>query len=195
MRNVFMSFLLAAALLACKDQKAKEESPMVKTATTAEKKPAQAEFADLKYTTMGKQMMRQLEAGNIDQWVSNFADNGVYTWSSGDSLAGKKAITDYWRNRRLNVIDSIHFSNDIWIPIKVVEPQRGPDVPGIWLLSWNQVNVKYKNGKKLMFWVHTDYHYDANNKIDRAVQYIDRAPINAALGMQAPAGMKPAPTK
>ena len=89
-----MPFLLAAALLACKDQKAKEESPMVKTATTADKKPAQAEFADLKYTTMGKHMMRQLEAGNIDQWVSNFADNGVYTWSSGDSLAGKTAITD-----------------------------------------------------------------------------------------------------
>jgi hypothetical protein len=55
--------------------------------------------------------------------------------------------------------------------------------------------VKYKNGKKLAFWVHTDYHYDANNKIDRAVQYIDRAPINSALGVQAPAVMKPAPTK
>ena len=168
---------------------------MVKTATTSGTKPAQAEFADVKYTTMGKQMMQQLEAGNIDRWVNNFADNAVYTWSSGDSLAGKTAIADYWKNRRANVVDSIHFSNDIWVPLKVIEPQRGPDVPGVWLLSWNQVNVKYKNGKKLQFWVHTDYHYDANNKIDRAVQYIDRAPINAALGMQAAAGMKPASVK
>ena len=195
MRKAFIPFLLAMGLLACKDQKAKEESPMVKTATTSGSKPAQAEFADVKYTNMGKQMMRQLEAGNIDQWVNNFSDNGVYIWSSGDSLAGKTAIAGYWKNRRANVIDSIHFTNDIWVPLKVIEPQRGPDVPGVWLLSWNQVNVKYKNGKKLQFWVHTDYHYDASNKIDRAVQYIDRAPINAALGMQAASGMKPSPAK
>ena len=30
-------------------------------------------------------------------------------------------------------------------------------------------------------WIHTDYHFDANDKIDQVVQYIDRAPINAAI--------------
>jgi hypothetical protein len=29
-------------------------------------------------------------------------------------------------------------------------------------------------------WIHTDIHFDANDKIDRAIQYIDRVPINAA---------------
>jgi hypothetical protein len=29
--------------------------------------------------------------------------------------------------------------------------------------------------------VHTDFHYDSADKVDIAVQYIDRAPINAAL--------------
>jgi hypothetical protein len=43
------------------------------------------------------------------------------------------------------------------------------------------VDVKYKTGKKLMFWVHTDYHFDANDKIDRAIQYIDMAPIKEAI--------------
>jgi hypothetical protein len=54
---------------------------------------------------------------------------------------------------------------------------------GIWLLSWYQVNVKYKAAAKpIGFWIHTDYHFDANDKIDRAVQYIDMAPIKAAIG-------------
>jgi intergrase/recombinase len=69
------------------------------------------------------------------------------------------------------------------LPLKVNKPQKGPDVAGVWLLGWYQVHVKYKNGKKLAFWVHTDNHYDANDKIDITVQYIDRAPINKALGM------------
>jgi len=44
------------------------------------------------------------------------------------------------------------------------------------------VNVKYKNGKKLSFWIHSDFHYNAEDKVDIYIQYIDRAPINAALG-------------
>ena len=29
-------------------------------------------------------------------------------------------------------------------------------------------------------WIHTDQHFDANDKIDRVIQYLDRVPINAA---------------
>jgi len=188
--------LLAVVLFACKDQKNKDASPMVKTATkTSDNKPMPAEFADAKFADMGKQMLHEFEAGNSDQWMNRFADNAVYLWSGGDSLAGKQAISGYWKKRRMDVIDSIRFSNDIWLPIKVNTPQRGPDVPGVWLLNWYQVNVRYKNGKSLQFWVHSDYHFDAAEKVDRVVQYIDRAPINAALGAQAMAGMKPAATK
>ena len=196
MRKIFMPFLLAIVLFACKDQKEKEESPMVKTATaTTDNKPMQAEFADARYTDMGKQMLQQFEAGNIDQWMTGFADTAIYFWSSGDSLAGKKAIADYWKNRRASVISSIKFSNDIWLPIKINQPQKGPDMPGNWLLNWYMVDVTYKNGKTLKFWVHTDYHFNADNKVDRAIQYMDRAPINAALGTQATAGMKPSASK
>jgi hypothetical protein len=52
---------------------------------------------------------------------------------------------------------------------------------GIWLLSWYQVSAKYKNGNRAGQWIHTDYHFDANDKIDRVIQYLDRAVINAAL--------------
>jgi hypothetical protein len=30
-------------------------------------------------------------------------------------------------------------------------------------------------------WIHNDFHFDANDKVDEVVQYIDRAPINTAL--------------
>ncbi|TMI81527.1 MAG: nuclear transport factor 2 family protein [Bacteroidetes bacterium] len=171
-------------MLACNNQQktdADTKSAAATTDSSTTKTQPQSEFADPKYTDMGKRMLTQFESGDVDGWANNFADNAVYLWSAGDSLAGKKAITDYWKTRRATVIDSIKFTNDIWLPLKVNTPQKGPDLPGVWLLSWYQVNVKYKNGKKLQFWVHNDFHYDANDKVDRTVQYIDRAPINAAL--------------
>jgi hypothetical protein len=178
MKKIFMGLILSGILLACNNSKTEDDS-LVKEATDT--KPQPAEFADAKYTDLGKQMLQKFEGGDIEAWTSMFADNAVYAWSSGDSLAGKKEIMDYWKNRRNDVIDSIKFTNDIWLPIKINQPQKGPDQPGNWLLSWYQVDVKYKTGKKLMFWVHTDYHFDANNKIDRAIQYIDMAPIKEAI--------------
>src|SRR6266513_6082922 len=164
-----ISIIVAGCMLlfACNSSKTDNtpDNTTVSSADSSGKKMQASEFADPKYMDWGKKMIAQFESGDMDGWLGNFADNAVYSWSAGDSLAGKKAITDYWRNRRMNVIDSIHFSNDIWLPIKINTPQRGPDAPGNWLLSWYQVNVKYKNGKKLMFWTHTDYHYDNNDKI------------------------------
>lgn len=173
-------FLLAS----CNNTPTKPEMDNAKdTSTTVkEAKVPQSEFADERYVAMGKKGLEQLSAGNMDAWVDGYADSALFRWSSGDSLAGKAAIASWWKERRTKVIDSIQFSNDIWLPLKVNRSQKGPDVPGIWLLGWYQVNVKYKNGKKLQFWVHNDLHYNNNDKIDIAVQYIDRAPINKALG-------------
>ena len=79
------------------------------------------------------------------------------------------------------MIETIKFTNDIWLPIKVNQSQKGPDLPGNWLLSWYQVDVTYKTKKSLTYWVHTDIHYNERDQVDRFIQYIDRAPINAAL--------------
>jgi hypothetical protein len=182
MKKILIIASAGFILLACNNSKTESDNKMASGATDSSAVKQQAEFADSKYTDLGKQQLAKFESGDIDGWVNGFADNAVYAWSAGDSLAGKKAITDYWKDRRMNVIDSIKFTNDIWLPIKVNTPQRGPDMPGVWLLSWYQVDVKYKSGKKLTFWVHNDFHYDSNDKVDRAVQYIDRAPINAAVG-------------
>ncbi len=182
MKKFFILAACAVILFACgddkKDEPKKDESTM---SSTTDKKTQAVEFADAKYAEMGKKMSDQLASGDMDGWLSNYADNAMFRWSSGDSLSGKDAIGKYWKDRRMNVIDSISFSNHIWTPLKINTSQTQFDVPGVWLLSWYQVNVKYKKGKRLMFWVHVDHHFNADDKIDQTIQYIDMAPIKAAL--------------
>ena len=188
MKKVFFFVACCLTILACNNKPADTttaKTDSVSTPAAEPKTPPQSEFADPKYTEMGKQMAEQLSKGDVDAWANNFADNARYRWSSGDSLAGKAAILKYWKDRRTKVIDSLTFSSQVWLPIKVNRSQaEKADIPGIWLLSWYQVNAKYKNGKKLVFFVHTDFHFDNADKVDVAIQYIDRAPINAALGMK-----------
>ena len=176
MKNVFFALIASAALLSCSQPKQEQEATPV-----AEAKPQPVEFADSKYVAIGKEGIAALTSGDVATWMKAFADNANYYWSGGDSLVGKKAITDYWTDRRGKVIDKMVFSKDIWLAIKVNESQQGPEDKGIWLMSWYQVQPTYKNGATLKFWVHTDMHFDASDKIDRVIQYLDRAPINAAL--------------
>ena len=186
MKKILIMSVACMLLIACNDEK-KDDTKTAETTVSADntdKKMQQSEFADPKYAEWGKKMIAQMSSGDIAGWMSGYADNAVYQWSAGDSLGGKAAIEKYWTDRRKDVIDSISFSNDIWLPLKVNTPQKGPEQAGVWLLSWYQVNVKYKNGKRLIFWTHTDHHFDANDKIDRTIQYIDRAPINKALGVK-----------
>jgi hypothetical protein len=168
MKNVFYAMIFGFALIACKQPKQEQQQ---EAQPAVEAKPQPAEFADPKYMAIGKEGIAAFASG----------DNAVYNWSGGDSLVGKKAISDYWTERRTKVIDKMTISKDIWFAIKINEPQRGPDMKGVWLMSWYQVEPTYKNGATIRFWVHTDMHFDANDKIDRAVQYIDRVPIMAAL--------------
>jgi len=167
--------------IACSSPKTDDKTPATNdSAVVAPAKPLPTEIADQKYVDIGKSGNASLSSGNIDAWMSSFADNAVYIWNNGDSLAGKAKITDYWKQRRGNVIDSISFSMDIWLAVKVNEPQNAAHLPGIWLLGWYLTKAKYKTGKSMTQWIHTVMHFDANDKIDRVVQFLDRAPINAA---------------
>ncbi len=104
MRKIFLPLAMLALLFGCKDEQKTAEpgtDPMVKnTAVTTNDKPTPVEFADAKFMDMGKQMMSDFAAGNIDAYGEHFADNAVYLYSSGDSMTGKKAIVDYWKDRR-----------------------------------------------------------------------------------------------
>jgi hypothetical protein len=111
--------------------------------------------------------------------TANFADTISYRWSNGDSLIGKKAVQDYWTNR-LGILDSLSFSEQIVLPVNVHKAQSQYTPTGKWILYWSLVNVKYKNGKKLMFWSHSVNHLNTDGKVDLISIYQDRAPIMEA---------------
>lgn len=104
----------------------------------------------------------------------------MYRWNNGDSLAGKKAIVDYWKARRSNVIKTIDFTDDIWLAVKVNTPANRYQAPGNWVLGWFRTTAKYVTDKSMVQWIHTDYHINDDGKIDLCIQYVDREPINAA---------------
>ncbi|MBI2729849.1 MAG: nuclear transport factor 2 family protein [Sphingobacteriales bacterium] len=181
MRKLFLPLLGILFLVACNDNKP-AETKETSVATAGEtKETAAVEIADAKYMDIGKKGIAALSSGDIDGWMTSYADNAMYRWNNGDSAAGKAAISAYWKKRRTEVLDSISFSGDIWLPVKVNTPQQNVQLPGIWLLAWYKVDAKYKTGKKMTQWIHTDMHFDANDKIDLVIQYLDRALINEAM--------------
>jgi hypothetical protein len=181
MKKMFVWALGSVLFFGCNDEKATEATSETATTPAAtETKAGPAEFADMKYAEIGKKGLAALSAGDIDGWMAGYADNAVYVWNNGDSLAGKAAIADYWKKRRTEAIDSISFTNQIFLPIKVNQPQS-VEQPGIWVLSWYMTSAKYKTGKRMTQWIHTDMHFNDADQIDRVIQYLDRVPINAAM--------------
>jgi len=177
MKKLILFVLCSSLFIGCKKEMPTEEASAPPAATETE---APTEFADAKYSEIGKQSLAALTKGDMDSWMANYADNAKYYWNYGDSLVGKPAIDKYWRDRRANVIETITFETPIWLPIKVNKLENVP-VKGIWLLAWYKTTAKYKGGKSMTQWIHTAFHFDANDKIDEVNQYVDRASINAAM--------------
>jgi ketosteroid isomerase-like protein len=177
MKHVFLIGILSSLLIGCNTDKPAEQKEEAAATTAAKTQPA--EFADAKYSEVGKKSLSSLAKGDVDGWVADYADNAVFMWNGGDSLVGKPAITAYWKKRRAEVIDSLSFSDEIYLPVKVNQPQS-VEAPGVWLLSWARVDAKYKSGKKMNQLIHHVMHFNDQDKIDRVIQYIDRSVINAA---------------
>ncbi len=111
MKKTIAMALAIPLFFACSNQKTEDKAAT--TDSTAAATPAKVlptEIGDSKYVDIGKSGNANLSSGNIDAWMTSFADNAVYQWNNGDSLAGKPAITAYWKQRRGSVIDSISFS-------------------------------------------------------------------------------------
>jgi hypothetical protein len=177
MRKLFLFVLCASLFVGCKKEDGAETATA--TADTA-KTEAPAEIADGKYIEIGKKALAAMTSGEMEGWTASYADNAKYYWNAGDSLIGKPAIDKYWRDRRMNVIETISFKNDVWLPVKVNKPQN-TEKPGIWLMGWYQVTAKYKGGSSMTQWMHILYHFDDNDKIDQVNHFVDRVPIMAAM--------------
>lgn len=177
MRNLILLLAVSALLAAaCNAPKPENAAPA---------KPAAIEFGDSAKANVLKAGQQALAAGDVDAFTNNLADNAVYMWNSGDSLAGKAAIVAYWKDRRGNVIDQMQITNDTWLVLKVNESKQVP--LGEYALAWYSVTASYKGGKSMTQFVHAVHHFDATGKVDRITQYLDRVPIMAAMPPPPPA--------
>jgi len=178
MKKILFGIFVCAFLFACNDKKAEEKTASATSSETpAETKKAATEVLALSEADGVKAGQTAFINRDIDGMTANFDDNVKYFFSGGDSLIGKQAVKDYF-NGRLKIIDSAMYSESIFLPIKINESQSPQYATvGKWVLTWNLTHVKYKNGKWLHFWIHTDYHYDDAGKVNTVVQYIDRRPI------------------
>jgi ketosteroid isomerase-like protein len=179
MKKVFHLLVCSALFFACNDPKTAEKKEA--TAETPATSSKGYEFADDKFVEIGKKATASLESGDVDGWAANYADNAVYHWNNFDSLVGKAAITDYWKKRRADVIDSMSFTKQIWLPVKVNTPLTEGQMTGNYALYWFVSNTKYRTGKSMKQRIHMVFHFNDSDKIDRVSQYLDRVPINEAM--------------
>lgn len=176
-------FLFCAGLFcACNQNKGANNEASVKDSADQKMVSSRGyDFAANNYIDLAKKGVEGLASGDVDAFTSVFADNAIYRWSGGDSLNGKAAISEYWKKRRSEVIESLSYSSQAWLPIQVTVPMYPGQLTGNYSLFWCIVNAKYKSGKSMTQRMHMVFHFDAQNKIDRVTQYLDRVPINEAM--------------
>lgn len=179
MRKTILFALVAIGCLnSCNDK------PADKPAGEVEKKTASMELLPMVVTEPIKAAFEAFSKKDVDGFTAGLAEDVRYFWSSGDSLIGKQAVKDYY-SRRFALLDTITFTDHIFVPLQMYEPQS-PNVPtGKWILHWANAHATYKNGKHINFWVHQVNHYNEAGMIDYQDQYLDRSQIAAAT-----AGMK-----
>ena len=174
-----MVSLLAFLFFACNNENKTTDAGTTGADTAAQTKKAPVELLGDELNAPSKAIWESFTKGDVDAMTANFDDNAKLNWSGGDSLVGKKAITDYYKGR-WKLLETLKFSNEIWLPINANQSPNGIAQTGKWMLSWHQVDAKYKNGKSITFWTHNATHFNDAGKVDYLAQYIDRHPIMEA---------------
>ncbi|HVZ56373.1 MAG TPA: nuclear transport factor 2 family protein [Chitinophagaceae bacterium] len=180
MKKVFFGMVVLTLLASCQNQKEEKAAPSTTgTDTTARQANPTSELLPMREGDEVKNSFAAFARGDVDAMVAPYEDNVRYVWSGGDSAIGKKAVADYYKGR-WKVIDSISFPEQVVLPIRVYQSQSMYEPAGKWVLFWAMARVKYKNGKRLQFWMHTTSHYGSSGKIDFVGQYLDFYPIREA---------------
>ena len=174
MKKVLFGIIISAFFIACSNEK-KDDKAATDASATSDKKTTD-ELLDMSEGEGVKNSMIAWSKGDVEGMSANYDDNIRYQWSNGDTLLGKKAVQDYYTGR-LKLIDSLNYSEHIILPIKMNVQQSQYAPTGKWVLHWAFAHVKYKNGKKLDFWIHSVNHFNDAGKVDYIGVYLDRHPI------------------
>ena len=137
-------------------------------------------IADPKYIDISRDILTSLCKGDIDAFINHYAEEARYRWNYGDSLIGRQAIYDYWKERRTSVIDTITFRNETWLAIKANNPPKHIP-PGVYVLNWSDFTVTYTNGSSIQMNIHSVFGFDKNDRLISTRQYLDRSLIADAL--------------
>jgi ketosteroid isomerase-like protein len=111
MKNLLLLLCLGmmAFWTACTPQeKAADEAATTAATADTNKVMAAQEIGDAKYTDIMKKQMASFAAKDVNAYMSYFADNAVYYWNNGDSLAGKPAIQDTGTNSCRMLSNPLH---------------------------------------------------------------------------------------
>jgi ketosteroid isomerase-like protein len=141
---------------------------------------APVEMGDSTKTSLCKASYTALIAGDVDAFAASMSDDVVFRWNAGDSIAGKAAVIEYWKDRRENVIDQLAIKNDIWLPLKVNTLSNL--TPGEYVLMWADLTSTYQFGGTTMNQrIHRVHRFNKEGKIDYITHYIDRYDVANAL--------------
>ncbi|MBK6634724.1 MAG: nuclear transport factor 2 family protein [Chitinophagaceae bacterium] len=150
MKKIILVFCMAALLVACNEEKKTDTATEATPAAAPAEKPPVEILNDSNLVASTMASFTAFENKDIEGYTTGMADNVMFRWSGGDSLAGKQAVKDYYTGR-FNIIDNIKFSDHISLPL-MANASPVANVPtGKWMLSWYKVSVKYKNGKSIAF--------------------------------------------
>jgi len=86
-------FVCTSLLFSCDSSTKPAESTAEKT--VSEETPAEMkeyEVGDAKYVGMVRKGLEDLTSGNIDSWMSTYADNAIFRWNGVDSMVGKPPL-------------------------------------------------------------------------------------------------------
>lgn len=172
---VYSFFILLAS---CTNPETAEPAMVKAAATNATR---DIEMGDQRLAHAVKQMNEDFQKGNMEAWLRRYTEDAVFVFSCGDSLVGREAIAQYWKERRHRLMDTIEMSSEVLLPVSINTPTANQYKKGNWLLNWYQVHVRFQNKEELSFLVHVDHHFDSAGLIDRSIQYMDFVPIRNAL--------------
>jgi ketosteroid isomerase-like protein len=170
MKKLFLAAWAISVFWACSTP---ESKPATSAEPVATKKPP-VEYGDTALVELCKKSFTSLVAGDVDGFTANLGDSAIYHFNNFDSLVGKAAITNFWKDRRKNVLDKISFTDDIWLPLKVTEDGTS------WVFYWTTVDATYKTGKSMRQRMHFDYHFAKSGQIDVIYHYRDQLVIDKA---------------
>ncbi|MBS1599125.1 MAG: nuclear transport factor 2 family protein [Bacteroidetes bacterium] len=178
MKKMILCIAACSLLFACHDNSTDKvldnnATNMVKAVST----PA-VELTDTSYYAIGNKALADFANGDLDSFISIYADDSHMDLAGGDSLSGKANILAFWK-KTMTGIDSVRFNTPIYLPIKVNESKQVQT--GNYLLMWYNFTLYFKNGKKLLGHTHDVIHLTLDKKIDYQMHFADNAPILAAM--------------